>query len=603
MTRFPLIILALVALLVTVVTGCGGMRRHDARLAAADSLMQSDPDSALAIVEAVCRDSLATEGDRAYRDLLLTQARYRCYIPATSDSDISRALAWYRVHDGEREKLTRALIYKGAVMEELSRPDSAMLYYKQAEATADEKDYANLGQINLRIADLYRKYFVNTEICFEKFGTALKYFELTDNKPLQQNCLYNMAGCLGITAQGDPRKYLNKATELAVELNDSLQMFNCQELLARQLAANDSTRQDAKLIAMESLEKYPNYVNVDLLLDLAFIYAKERNLDSAEYYLKIINNYSSDDHIGQVKTRMHSILAIIADYANDPAISKYHIQQNKWYSDSIANNKNRYRIQHIENVNNSTQRTLIKQKNKILISVIVSIALIFLALAFFLSYLHNRRAIAYQRDLDMARAEIEKTIGEYEDRISEIESSLDKQRLLLDEKDKTIKKVAKENDKLISRQTEINRQISRIVRKRLAAINEIYSDIRLRTADNTAYKQSVPLISLIKGWNEKKQLYMITPKESFWKDLHQSIDDEYHGLASFVKNKYSLTVREFQLFLLLSAKISPQIIKLFMDFSNPTTVSNYKRKLMKNLTGHEMKLEDFIQDYLDGKLN
>ena len=127
MKRLPVVILLVVALLVTVVAGCGGMRRHDARLTAADSLMQSDPDSALAIVEAVCRDSLASEGDRAYRDLLLTQARYRCYIPATSDSDISRALAWYRAHDSEREKLTRALIYKGAVMEELSRPDSAML--------------------------------------------------------------------------------------------------------------------------------------------------------------------------------------------------------------------------------------------------------------------------------------------------------------------------------------------------------------------------------------------------------------------------------------------------------------------------------------------
>ena len=239
--------------------------------------------------------------------------------------------------------------------------------------------------------------------------------------------------------------------------------------------------------------------------------------------------------------------------------------------------------------------------NKLLLAIILLIVLAVMTLL--AKIILNRRAIAYQRDLDMARAEIEKTICEYEDRISEIESSLDKQRLLLDEKDKTIKKVAKENDKLISRQTEINRQISRIVRKRLAAINEIYSDIRLRTADNTAYKQSVPLISLIKGWNEKKQLYMITPKESFWKDLHQSIDDEYHGLASFVKNKYSLTVREFQLFLLLSAKISPQIIKLFMDFSNPTTVSNYKKKKKKNLTGHEMKLEDFIQDYLDGKLN
>jgi hypothetical protein len=36
--------------------------------------MRPDPDSALSIVQAVDRDSLTGEGDRAYRDLLLTQA-------------------------------------------------------------------------------------------------------------------------------------------------------------------------------------------------------------------------------------------------------------------------------------------------------------------------------------------------------------------------------------------------------------------------------------------------------------------------------------------------------------------------------------------------
>ena len=149
--------IVIAAVLVAVVTGCGGAHRYDARLVVADSLMQPAPDSALALIEALPPDSLTDEGDRAYRDLLLTQSRYRCYITATSDSGINRALAYYRAHSGEREKLTRAYLYKGAVMEELGHVDSAMYYYKTAEATADAKDYINLGQINAKIADLYRK--------------------------------------------------------------------------------------------------------------------------------------------------------------------------------------------------------------------------------------------------------------------------------------------------------------------------------------------------------------------------------------------------------------------------------------------------------------
>lgn len=46
------------ALLMMLVTGCGGMHRYDARLVAADSLMHDVPDSALALVQAVDPASL-----------------------------------------------------------------------------------------------------------------------------------------------------------------------------------------------------------------------------------------------------------------------------------------------------------------------------------------------------------------------------------------------------------------------------------------------------------------------------------------------------------------------------------------------------------------
>ena len=58
MGRTQVIILITLALLMILVTGCGGMHRYDARLAAADSLMHDLPDSALALILAVNPASL-----------------------------------------------------------------------------------------------------------------------------------------------------------------------------------------------------------------------------------------------------------------------------------------------------------------------------------------------------------------------------------------------------------------------------------------------------------------------------------------------------------------------------------------------------------------
>ena len=354
MKRLLVILSMTVLLLVLVagVAGCGGAHRYDGRLVAADSLMQTNPDSALAIVSAI--DSLRGEGDRAYRDLLLTQARYKAYreITAGDDSAVTRAMDWYRAHGGEREKLTRAYLYKGAVMQELGHVDSAMHYYKTAELTADPKDYANLGQINTRIGALYRDYYADSQICYDKYNQALKYYQLSGNKSLQLNCMLNLGSCSGIIYNESPEKLLKQASLLAIELNDSSSYYQCQELLCRQLSYDGKSVPRAKQIAMHCLNDYRDYVDHDLLLDLADIYAYSGMPDSARYYLDLVTENASMNNPEQVKTRKYLILSRITQREGDIALSAHYDMLSHQVSDSISNDTQKYQIQQIENENN-----------------------------------------------------------------------------------------------------------------------------------------------------------------------------------------------------------------------------------------------------------
>ena len=218
----PVVILVMMAVLVAVVTGCGA-HRYDGRLMVADSLMRSNPDSALAILESLPVGRLTTEGDRAYHGLLISQARYKAYVTATSDSDINRALSYYRTHSGEREKLTRAYIYKGAVMEELGHPDSAMYYYKSAEATAAPDDYFNLGYCNLRIGELYQAQISQDSAAIMNLNNAIHYFTFINDTNYLIACFGDLGAICGTYYPDSTEYYLMHAIDLAKRYNPSKQ--------------------------------------------------------------------------------------------------------------------------------------------------------------------------------------------------------------------------------------------------------------------------------------------------------------------------------------------------------------------------------------------
>ena len=543
MKRLP-IVLGSILLLVMLVTGCGRAPHYDSRLVAADSLLRSDPDSALSIIQAVTPDSLATLGDRAYRDLLLTQTRYKCYITATSDSDINRALAYYQQHSREREKLTRAYIYKGAVMEELGHPDSAMLYYKQAEATADKKDYVNLRQINTRIADLFRIYNADKQTCYDKYAQALKYYRLTGNKPLQLNCLYNMGMCSGITRTDDPEELLNQACQLAAELNDSANYYMCQEIRCRQLYYRQESLQKAKQIALVCLNDYSRFVNNDLLLDLADIYIRSGMPDSAKYYLSFINPQIATSDLSQIRTRKHLIISRIAGFEGDTALSNHHNMLAHQISDSISNNKSKYLIQQIESDFNRNQFSdALSSLSLLQWTLVIIICLVILLTALFIishfRRIHNFKAI----------------IAEMTSSQSNVHAELLNQ---LDAK-------------------------NGIIEQQLISLVGLMKEC----ASNSEMQDSTSTIA-----QEIKNTIKETVNDDFWSELKKYLDKKHHGIISNLAYTPGISPKDLRFISLCCCGFSNSEIALIMDYSLKY-ISN-KRKHITQKLGIDIPLQNYL---------
>ena len=538
-------ILVLVAWLVALVTGCGGIHHYDGRLTAADSLMMPYPDSALALVTAIPDSVLTTEGDRAYRDLLMTQARYKCYVEITTsdDSAICRAMDYYRRHDGERDKLTRAYLYKGAVMEELGHVDSAMYYYKTAEAAADEKDYANLGQINTRIGTLYQWHYVNPQICYEKFKKALEYYRLTRNKRLQIDCLFNMAGCSGITHNDDPEQLFSMASQLAVEINDSLNYFRCNELLCRQLAFNGDSLSRAKQIAMHCLNDYRDYVNHDLLLDLADIYAQSGMSDSARFYLDFVTEDAGMVNLDQVRTRKYLILSKITRLEGDTALSSHYDMLSHQVSDSISNNRLIYQIQEIENENNTEQKKFhVKTIHDLrwLVRGIIALAImILMAFAFY----HHRQVY-----------HIKAIVKELK------RSSVNKHELLVEQ---------------VPQNSEISAFIVNLVTFMQSLI------------DSSQHETPSMLSKRI-----KEGIGNMTANEDFWNALRSYLDKNHNNIITKIAQNPTIKNKDLQFIELCCCGFSNVEIAIVMDYA-PKYVSS-KRGILAQKLGTDQPLQDYL---------
>ena len=336
---------------IPLLTGC----RHDAvnydsRLTRADSMIATVPDSALHLLEAMDVGQLATEGDRAYHALLLSQARYRCYVVATSDSLINFALNYYERHAGEREKLTRAHIYKGGVMEELGQPEEAMQHFKQALDVAAPNDYFNQGYARLRIGKIYQDNLVadSSDIIYLK--GALRYFEQVPDS------FYVMtsAKALGLSwfklNKDSALIYLEQARGLAKRLHNKPVMFTVMGGIANiKMFSHDAHDIAlAKGLALSILEDKDSREFNDrdnLLLTATFTLAKQHKPDSAAHYLQQVGASKLSDGL-QVLRGM--CLAEIALCRGDIDSYQHYFEEADHIADSVETNAMQLKLRDVE---------------------------------------------------------------------------------------------------------------------------------------------------------------------------------------------------------------------------------------------------------------
>ncbi|MBR4229916.1 MAG: hypothetical protein IKR83_04325 [Bacteroidales bacterium] len=220
-----------VLVLLTMLPGCRRAPSEGERaLIALDSLIATNPDSALAQLLAVDTAAL-DEPCRAYRALLAAQARYKAYVRATDSTDITRAWRYYR-HSGPYDRRIRAMLYRGAVAEELEHPDQAMCHYKQAEQYARPDDHYNRGYALMREGYLYQEQYTTPDSAIAKHHKALTNFVECNNRHYQLICMTELGMVYRLVNKDLAERFARRALELAEEIGDSVKYYDNIECLA-----------------------------------------------------------------------------------------------------------------------------------------------------------------------------------------------------------------------------------------------------------------------------------------------------------------------------------------------------------------------------------
>lgn len=144
-----------------------------------ETYINERPDSALMVLSSMDVSSLKGREARNYYHLLLAQAKDKCFIDETNDSQMLSVVDYYKSHT-DYPKLFRAYYYLGRIRQNAGRYTDAMYSYTEAEQLLDyiDDDYAK-GLLYAQLGALNHSFF--------DFNKALTAFE-------QANCYYGKAG-------------------------------------------------------------------------------------------------------------------------------------------------------------------------------------------------------------------------------------------------------------------------------------------------------------------------------------------------------------------------------------------------------------------------
>ena len=527
------------------------------------------------------------QGERAYYSLLLTQSHYKNYIDDTTDAIINEAVDYYE-HHGDREKYTRALLYRGCVYQMMGDAEKAIVSYKDAENAAENGDLENKAFAKLRLATLYADNSNYADLKIRKYKEALDLYNQLGDKHYQIVCLTDMGGYY--RSLPDKRDsalyYINQAIQLSEAEHENWFLFQNLYQRAEMYCLISKEYDKAKVDILKAIEAgkdeidHPraHYVAAETYLNLG-------RPDSALYYLNhvpasgMMANHTSDT---VMYCRLMSEIAkankdwnqytTYYDRANEMADSILVTNVNKNYL--AIEKKYDIQLEELKKVK-SESRT----RGAILLAALLALAALGVT---FLAWRYRNRLKMKENEAEMLRADLDGSL-----------LGLEKMQVSIDAYEQKLKKA---QDEMQSNQTQLDAlkakqrqsdEMRTIVDGQIRIVHQLMEQ-SYQYDSNTFARKFMELMTMPEAGGDN---------DSYWANLQTLVNDLHNNVLLDAQQMAGGTLREDEInyLALYCCGFSRTVIMICMKYKSLTTISNKKIQIARKLG--VQNLDEFVARY------
>lgn len=581
------IALILAAFLIVFLISCGDRKQDIHLLKQAETLLKSDPDSALLLLDSIQEPLDLTTKNLARWSMLVSEIRDKKDEQMLSDTILSEALAYWKRHGTPLEK-SRMALFLGRSYFEVDQYEKALEQYTYALEVADEaKKYNLAGYICTYMADVYDTQDLMEKLK-EKYREAIRYFSLAGNKR-SMAIAYNNLGFVFIQNEEYDKalEYCNRADSITAFLNDSIvkgAIYNYKGIIY-------TTIKEYKLAEHYTLKslKYFSEDEPGAYYLLSRIYLERGEVEKAKEIFEYYKTLDTDrkDNSGRYyweylfNKKQQNWEKALAEFEKYQAIvDSIEVQKDE---EAILRVERKYQYSKV--LNENQQLKIRSLWVTLLLFLVVSICL-FLGIV----YLHSRKQkLQIKQDLDNYRIqllnkelELQKKVTFFKKNIIELEKEKEillKERLSL-EKDENSTIVPNEKDIINKYQKEVQE------------LKQEISGMRFQLLKTSVIAKKLNKLSEKPVINQTSSL--ISPKD--WSTLKKEVADIYHNYEERIKEKVpALTSEDIDFCMLSLFDIDSKGLACLLNYNTDSV--HKKRSRLKSKLGipKECDLDTFIR--------
>ena len=558
------IIIPLAAVVALLLAGCHHDSATMSELARIDSMVYHQHEKeALPLLLQMKTDQLSKQ-ERAYHTVLLSMAKYKNYVPCTSDSAINEAVCYYR-NKGDDLKYLKALVAQGCVNEDMGQLEQAVESYHQAEQLPLATDSSMIAYAKLRLGVLYQEQVIGSgTIALEKYNEALPLYRALGDKHYELVCLTSIGGIYrNIDEKHDSAVICMKdAIALAQELGDQYHAFANRYLLSEYYLLREQNYVKSKKYALQAVAADPAIIDhprAHYRLATSYLYLGQP--DSAVYYLnRAPRATSARDSI--VYLELMSDLE--HQYRKNDAKSKDYMQMAHAIADSLTINGLNHRLLDVEKKYDVQLAELNHVKNEsrlkgtLLLAALLALGLLALA---FLVWRYRNQLKMRQNEVEMLKADLNGSLASLE----QMQARLDAREL---------------NDESQKAQSD---ELRAIITQQIDAVHQLMAWSYQYDGDKFAAK-----------FREMMTVPGMDDDSSYWSHLQALVNELHDNVLVKAQEEAGGTLNESELNLLAlyCCGFSRTVIMVCMDYKNIGTVYNKKMQIAKKL--HVTDLDEFV---------